>query len=166
MCVVDIHPPDKAQTNSKPNRTEPQFQLFFFSSLSLARLVHHPPTHPHTGLSINRPLHTSATSGGSNVRRTQQNKTHSVFPKADITSAAATAQQATCSCGKQSALHCTCDKAASENAVEGARCSCRARPAGDCTCDRAATENKKPDAASACACGVRPAGMYLSVFCC
>lgn len=66
------------------------------------------------------------------------------------------AQQAKCSCGKQSALHCSCDKAAKENAVSGPRCSCRARPAGECTCDRASSENVKPN--NSCACGSRPAG--------
>ena len=71
----------------------------------------------------------------------------------------ASAKQATCSCGKQSALHCTCDKANSENAVEGPRCSCRARPAGQCTCDRASAENQKPTG-NACACGTRPAGKH------
>lgn len=35
------------------------------------------------------------------------------------------AQKATCTCGKQSAMHCTCDKKSSENSVHGARCSCR-----------------------------------------
>lgn len=70
-----------------------------------------------------------------------------------------TAKQATCSCGKQSALHCTCAKSTTENKVDGARCSCRARPAGQCTCDRASTENQKP--ADPCACGVRPAGTCL-----
>lgn len=67
------------------------------------------------------------------------------------------AQQATCSCGQKSALHCTCDKASAENALEGPRCSCRARPAGECTCDRASTENSSI-AGSTCACGSRPAG--------
>ncbi|GKT49574.1 uncharacterized protein ColSpa_09755 [Colletotrichum spaethianum] len=66
------------------------------------------------------------------------------------------AQQAKCSCGQQSALHCTCSKASTENSVAGPRCSCRARPAGECTCDRASTENTKP-AGETCACGVRPA---------
>ena len=33
--------------------------------------------------------------------------------------------KATCSCGKQAALQCNCDKAATENKVQGARCSCR-----------------------------------------
>lgn len=69
-----------------------------------------------------------------------------------------TAKQATCSCGKTHALHCNCERAPKENAVEGPRCSCRARPAGECTCDRAATENSKP-ATSSCSCGARPAGM-------
>ena len=35
------------------------------------------------------------------------------------------AAQAKCSCGKQSALKCTCEKANTENTVSGARCSCR-----------------------------------------
>ena len=35
------------------------------------------------------------------------------------------ASKAKCSCGKQSALHCNCEKAKTENAVAGARCSCR-----------------------------------------
>lgn len=35
------------------------------------------------------------------------------------------AAQAKCSCGKESALHCTCSKAASENEISGPRCSCR-----------------------------------------
>ena len=35
------------------------------------------------------------------------------------------AQQAKCSCGKQSALKCNCGKASTENSVTGARCSCR-----------------------------------------
>merc|ERR1712169_158015 len=46
------------------------------------------------------------------------------------------AQKATCSCGKQSAMHCTCEKKATENTLQGARCSCRARPAGQCACDQ------------------------------
>ena len=95
------------------------------------------------------------------------------------------ASKAVCSCGKQSALHCSCERAASENKVEGPRCSCRecfppppsvvsvatglrcqgtvlmrcagARPAGSCTCDRAATENAAVGGEK-CACGVRAAG--------
>ena len=35
------------------------------------------------------------------------------------------ASNAKCSCGKQSALHCNCEKAKTENVVAGARCSCR-----------------------------------------
>ena len=35
------------------------------------------------------------------------------------------ASKAKCSCGKQSALHCNCEKAKTENVVGGARCSCR-----------------------------------------
>lgn len=34
------------------------------------------------------------------------------------------AKEATCSCGKQPALHCTCEKAQTENKTQGARCSC------------------------------------------
>ncbi|TPX18365.1 uncharacterized protein E0L32_011740 [Thyridium curvatum] len=67
-----------------------------------------------------------------------------------------TAQQAKCSCGQQSALHCTCNKASTENTVTGPRCSCRARPAGQCTCDRATSENTKPTGQT-CTCGARPA---------
>jgi hypothetical protein len=55
-----------------------------------------------------------------------------------------TAKQAKCSCGKNAALACTCEKSTTENIVAGPRCSCRARPAGECTCDRSATENAKP----------------------
>lgn len=35
------------------------------------------------------------------------------------------AAQAKCSCGKESALHCTCNKSTTENTIQGARCSCR-----------------------------------------
>ncbi|KAL1847569.1 hypothetical protein Plec18167_009436 [Paecilomyces lecythidis] len=65
------------------------------------------------------------------------------------------AAQAKCSCGKQTAGHCTCDKAASENNITGPRCSCRARPAGQCTCERSATENH-PISGDTCPCGARP----------
>ncbi|CAG8908954.1 unnamed protein product [Penicillium egyptiacum] len=88
------------------------------------------------------------------------------------------AAQAKCSCGQQSALHCSCNKASSENTVSGPRCSCRmwfhysdnleetygvyiniiktgSRPAGQCTCERSVTENK-PIAGETCACGSRP----------
>ncbi|KAF3387000.1 hypothetical protein F1880_000079 [Penicillium rolfsii] len=65
------------------------------------------------------------------------------------------AAQAKCSCGKESALHCTCNKASTENQISGARCSCRSRPAGQCTCERAVTENK-PVQGETCACGSRP----------
>merc|ERR1711939_298588 len=64
------------------------------------------------------------------------------------------AKEATCSCGKQPALHCTCEKAATENKVEGARCSCNQRAAGACTCSRSSQENTKPTG-STCACGKR-----------
>jgi hypothetical protein len=33
--------------------------------------------------------------------------------------------KATCSCGKQHAMNCTCEKKAQENSISGARCSCR-----------------------------------------
>ncbi|OOF91295.1 hypothetical protein ASPCADRAFT_211125 [Aspergillus carbonarius ITEM 5010] len=64
------------------------------------------------------------------------------------------AAQAKCSCGKENALHCTCNKASTENTVAGARCSCRARPAGECTCERAASENH-PVRGETCPCGKR-----------
>ena len=67
------------------------------------------------------------------------------------------AQQATCSCGKQSALECNCEKATTENSVEGARCSCKSRPAGQCNCARADTENKK-SCGDSCDCGCRVSG--------
>ncbi|TAQ90585.1 hypothetical protein B7494_g1119 [Chlorociboria aeruginascens] len=67
-----------------------------------------------------------------------------------------TSSQAKCSCGENSALHCTCAKSAEENKIEGPRCSCRARRAGECTCDRASTENATPSG-SLCDCGARPA---------
>ncbi|KLJ13631.1 hypothetical protein EMPG_09389, partial [Blastomyces silverae] len=35
------------------------------------------------------------------------------------------AAQAKCSCGKQQALHCSCEKAKTENDTSGPRCSCR-----------------------------------------
>lgn len=67
-------------------------------------------------------------------------------------------QQATCSCGKQSALHCTCEKAPQENAVTGPTCSCGSRPVGKCTCNNASAENKAPGG-NTCPCGQRPSGM-------
>lgn len=81
-----------------------------------------------------------------------------IYGLVDVTNNKSTAQQAKCSCGKQSALHCSCDKASKENTTAGPRCSCRARPAGECTCERASTENVKPD--NSCACGSRPAGEF------
>ncbi|OAA57905.1 copper resistance protein [Niveomyces insectorum RCEF 264] len=44
------------------------------------------------------------------------------------------AQNATCSCGKEAALHCTCGRAAAENSTAGPRCMCGQRAAGTCTC--------------------------------
>ena len=90
------------------------------------------------------------------------------------------ATQAKCSCGQQSALHCNCEKKATENVVAGPRCSCSmtslapilpnpngpllgARPAGECTCDRAQTENQKVTGSS-CACGQRAAGKCSPVY--
>ncbi|KAK7566238.1 adaptin N terminal region-domain-containing protein [Phyllosticta paracitricarpa] len=64
------------------------------------------------------------------------------------------AQEATCSCGKQKALHCTCEKASIENNVSGATCSCGQRAAGACTCNRAGEENTI--SGDKCACGKRP----------
>ncbi|QQK39919.1 copper resistance protein Crd2 [Penicillium digitatum] len=65
------------------------------------------------------------------------------------------AAQAKCSCGQQSALHCSCNRASSENVVSGPRCSCRSRPAGQCTCERSVTENQTITGET-CACGSRP----------
>lgn len=84
------------------------------------------------------------------------------------------AAQAKCSCGKENALHCSCNKASTENAVTGARCSCSmsflfskryresevltdigSRPVGQCTCERSASENH-PFTGSSCPCGARP----------
>ncbi|KAG5295736.1 copper resistance protein Crd2 [Histoplasma capsulatum G186AR] len=62
--------------------------------------------------------------------------------------------QAKCSCGKERALHCNCDKAKIENDTSGARCSCRKRPAGQCTCERAESENHQ-HFTEACPCGKR-----------
>lgn len=73
------------------------------------------------------------------------------------------AKEATCSCGKQPALHCTCEKAATENKVEGARCSCNQRAAGACTCSRSSQENAKPTG-STCACGKRSKGEFYSAY--
>lgn len=95
------------------------------------------------------------------------------------------AKEATCSCGKQAALHCNCEKAPTENRVDGARCSCgkdfpislqehrfhtiitsveawliRAtgqRSAGACTCSRLSAENAQVTGSS-CACGKRSSG--------
>ncbi|KAL1617456.1 hypothetical protein SLS54_007748 [Diplodia seriata] len=92
------------------------------------------------------------------------------------------AKEATCSCGKQKALHCTCEKASMENKLSGATCSCgmsrtlpsdlsiqphidhvpppiprldtdRQRSAGACTCNRASEENTV--SGDKCACGKR-----------
>ncbi|KAK8194245.1 hypothetical protein M8818_007433 [Zalaria obscura] len=64
--------------------------------------------------------------------------------------------EATCSCGKQPAMHCNCEKSSTENKTTGARCSCNQRPAQACTCSRSQTENSKPSG-STCACGKRTA---------
>ncbi|KAL0265206.1 hypothetical protein SLS55_001171 [Diplodia seriata] len=73
------------------------------------------------------------------------------------------AKEATCSCGKQKALHCTCEKASMENKLSGATCSCgmsrtlpsdlSQRSAGACTCNRASEENTV--SGDKCACGKR-----------
>lgn len=46
------------------------------------------------------------------------------------------ASKSTCSCGKQSALHCNCEKAPVENAVppKNEACLCGKRQKGHCTC--------------------------------
>ncbi|KAF2225570.1 hypothetical protein BDZ85DRAFT_257714 [Elsinoe ampelina] len=72
------------------------------------------------------------------------------------------AAEAKCSCGKQAAMHCNCEKAHTENKIDGARCSCNMRAAGECTCSRASTENSKPSG-STCACGKRSACEYTKI---
>ncbi|KAF1959793.1 hypothetical protein CC80DRAFT_489879 [Byssothecium circinans] len=47
------------------------------------------------------------------------------------------AQEAKCSCGKQPALQCTCDKAATENKLPTSTCACGKRAENSCTCGRA-----------------------------
>ncbi|KAF2006851.1 hypothetical protein P154DRAFT_480617 [Amniculicola lignicola CBS 123094] len=46
------------------------------------------------------------------------------------------AKEATCSCGKQPALQCSCDKAAEENKVPSSTCVCGKRAVGSCNCGR------------------------------
>ncbi|KAF2872107.1 hypothetical protein BDV95DRAFT_606670 [Massariosphaeria phaeospora] len=46
------------------------------------------------------------------------------------------ANEATCSCGKQPALQCTCSKAATENKMSDSMCACGKRPEDACTCSR------------------------------
>ncbi|KAI4613061.1 uncharacterized protein J4E88_001854 [Alternaria novae-zelandiae] len=49
------------------------------------------------------------------------------------------AQEAKCSCGKQPALQCTCDKAATENKLptDSSACACGKRTEDACNCGRA-----------------------------
>ncbi|KAF2852898.1 hypothetical protein T440DRAFT_22445 [Plenodomus tracheiphilus IPT5] len=47
------------------------------------------------------------------------------------------AKEATCSCGKQPALQCTCDKAVTENKLPSSSCACGKRAQDACTCSRA-----------------------------
>ncbi|EDU51309.1 Metallothio domain containing protein [Pyrenophora tritici-repentis] len=49
------------------------------------------------------------------------------------------AQEATCSCGKQPALQCTCDKAATENKLPSSACACGKRAEDACNCSRSET---------------------------
>ncbi|OAL49632.1 hypothetical protein IQ07DRAFT_588179 [Pyrenochaeta sp. DS3sAY3a] len=46
------------------------------------------------------------------------------------------AKEATCSCGKQPALQCTCAKSATENKLPTSTCACGKRAEGSCTCSR------------------------------
>ncbi|KIW08075.1 uncharacterized protein PV09_01013 [Verruconis gallopava] len=48
------------------------------------------------------------------------------------------AAEAKCSCGKNPAMHCNCEKAATENQVPVDACACGMREKGSCTCNRAA----------------------------
>ena len=74
----------------------------------------------------------------------------------DFTTTKAT--NATCSCGRAAAGHCTCDKSAVENQplVGKPSCTCGKRAAGTCTCERAAQENGLVSGTT-CSCGARPA---------
>lgn len=51
------------------------------------------------------------------------------------------AKEATCSCGKQPALQCNCNKAADENKLPGNTCVCGKRAEGSCTCGRTDSNN-------------------------
>ncbi|KAM3119363.1 hypothetical protein RJF_2624 [Candidozyma auris] len=46
------------------------------------------------------------------------------------------AKRSTCSCGKQAALHCNCEKASTENVVppSDSSCACGKRLKNKCTC--------------------------------
>ncbi|OAL00497.1 hypothetical protein IQ06DRAFT_293824 [Phaeosphaeriaceae sp. SRC1lsM3a] len=46
------------------------------------------------------------------------------------------AKEATCSCGKQPALQCTCEKATTENKLPTSTCACGKRAEDSCTCGR------------------------------
>ncbi|KAF1828683.1 hypothetical protein BDW02DRAFT_537749 [Decorospora gaudefroyi] len=46
--------------------------------------------------------------------------------------------------------------------AQEATCSCGKQPALQCTCEKAATENKLPSDASACACGKRAEGTCIA----
>ncbi|CAO2648011.1 Nn.00g089330.m01.CDS01 [Neocucurbitaria sp. VM-36] len=46
------------------------------------------------------------------------------------------AKEATCSCGKQPALQCTCAKSATENKLPTSTCACGKRAEDSCTCSR------------------------------
>lgn len=55
------------------------------------------------------------------------------------------AQKSTCSCGKEAALHCTCSRAAEENAVppKEKSCACGQRLKDKCNCGVAASSCHK-----------------------
>ncbi|KAF2280178.1 uncharacterized protein EI97DRAFT_429939 [Westerdykella ornata] len=58
------------------------------------------------------------------------------------------AAEATCSCGKQPALQCTCEKAATENKLPEHTCVCGKRAEGACTCSRAKNESASANEAN------------------
>jgi len=49
---------------------------------------------------------------------------HTSLTKSLKTGGCICAKEAKCSCGKQAAMHCNCEKAQTENQLDGARCSC------------------------------------------
>ncbi|KAF2426256.1 hypothetical protein EJ08DRAFT_638055 [Tothia fuscella] len=57
------------------------------------------------------------------------------------------AAEAKCSCGKNAAMHCNCEKSSTENVVPTEACSCGLRAKGSCTCSR--SDKKEANAGDA-----------------